>query len=235
MTRVLTVKSREKVYGQITLGETKRMQRAAAIELTGVSRAKALQKNSVLERTYSENFDAIVRFLKSRAHDHATAQDIAHEAFLRFAIYEQRAAINDPKAMLFRIALNAETDYFRQHARQRDALIQQQHELAIAEQAAPCREDEASFEDRLCEVKKVIETLPAKRRDVLLLSVFYKYTNRQIAAKLGVSEGCVRQHYSRALRDCRKALAGDEATSANETRTGSENKPKLNGRNGHKI
>jgi len=62
------------------------------------------------------------------------------------------------------------------------------------------------YEDLVKSIRKEIDRLPERTRDVFRLSRFDNMTNREIAQMLGISDAAVHKHISKALDRIEKAI-----------------------------
>lgn len=152
----------------------------------------------------------LLRFLGARLPG-ADADDVAQECYLRLQRYEHLLALRDPKAFLFRVAVNLLTDRARQHARRRREL--QRFGVAVhfeEAQDAPCGdaalEDALVAEEALGLIAAAIERLPAKCRRALLMQRIDGLSHEEIATTLRVSKSMVEKYIARALGVLRDAL-----------------------------
>jgi RNA polymerase sigma-70 factor (ECF subfamily) len=152
----------------------------------------------------------LVRFLGARL-PRADVDDVAQECYLRLQRCEHLLAVRDPKAFLFRIAVNLLTDRARQHARRQRDLKR----LGVAvhfedAEDEPCTD--AALEDALAaeqawrSIAAALERLPAKCRRALLMQRIDGLSHEEIAAALCVSKSMVEKYIARAVGTLRAAL-----------------------------
>ena len=134
----------------------------------------------------------------------AEAEDVVQETFVRVLEHKGGlAAIREPRQWLVRIAWNLALD------RKRRVQPQQMDDVFAAalvanERAADERMAEAR---RLAEVLALMERLPAKERDVLVLSAMEELTMAEIASVVGKTESSVRSLLFRARKHLEERLA----------------------------
>ncbi|MEC4748532.1 sigma factor [Methylomicrobium sp. Wu6] len=73
----------------------------------------------------------LLRFLSYRVSYSETAQDLFQETFIRYAGYDGKTSVENPRAFIFRIAANLATDYLRGRLRRSEA--EQQEDSIPAE------------------------------------------------------------------------------------------------------
>ena len=92
-------------------------------------------------------------------------------------------------------------------------LVDDRH-LRVARQRTPSGPDEASSEHAVMiredrrELLAALATLPARRREAIVLRYWLDLPEREIAAAMGVSTGTVKSHVSRGLDALGEALEG---------------------------
>lgn len=192
-------------------------------------------EDTLLESAFQSYFCPIVKFLRSREHDEATAEDLAQSAFLKFTEHKNRSGIKDVEAFLFRVALNLSTNLNR-NRKKRKAFIEAHEETHFVQPAqVVCPEQQAILHEKIRILELLIANLPERRREVFLLCVFFQYTYSEVAKKLGITESTVRAQFSNAVRDCRWAIT-ENSTYSESGENGQEvDHSVINGCNGRKI
>jgi RNA polymerase sigma-70 factor (ECF subfamily) len=152
----------------------------------------------------------LLRFLGARMTG-ADADDVAQECYLRLQRYEHLLAVRDPKAFLFRVAVNLTTDRARQHARRQRELqrfgIAVYSEDAVDASCAPAGiEDAHAADEALRLIAAAIERLPVKCRRALLMQRIDGLSHEEIAATLRVSKSMVEKYIAKAVGALRAAL-----------------------------
>ena len=130
-------------------------------------------------------------------HDAATVEDIVQAAFIAFWEKSTSGGQPDaPKSYLYRIVHNRCIDSLRQGGR--DAII----ELERLREDVPDEEtvDRSFLWARLW---TAIDRLPAKRREILLLSKRDGLSYAEIARRMGISENTVHNQLTKALHTLR--------------------------------
>jgi RNA polymerase sigma-70 factor (ECF subfamily) len=120
--------------------------------------------------------------------DEDVARDIAAEAFVR--LLGRWSTVTDPRAYLYTTALNLIRDRWRRSERERNAL--RRTATAAAAQAAPAPE-----------LRMLVESLPRRLQQVVVLHYFADMPVDAVARALGIASGTVK----RDLYDARARLA----------------------------
>ncbi|MGH7945005.1 MAG: RNA polymerase sigma factor [Opitutaceae bacterium] len=146
-----------------------------------------------------------------RAYLHAAApaavevDDLLQESYMRLLRARETAPIRCVKALLFAIARNAVRDVVR-------------HKLANLEipgaeiDSFPVLDDSAGVIDLVSRRQEqvlladAIRALPERCREVLILRKIHGLPQKEIAARLGISENTVESLVSRAVRRCAKHI-----------------------------
>ncbi|HRX41013.1 MAG TPA: sigma-70 family RNA polymerase sigma factor, partial [Parvularculaceae bacterium] len=160
-----------------------------------------------LEDAYRAYHEPLVSFLSNRLPERSIAADIAHTVFASLAARPAICSVRDIRRYLFRAARNQLADYYRrEEARITGAARYAADPIATNGEEAPSPEAEAIRRDKLARLRTIIEAMPDKRRTVFILARFHELTETEIAARLGMKPEAVRQHVSRAMRDCQAEM-----------------------------
>lgn len=159
---------------------------------------------SKFDALYELHFELIYFFIVSRVHDRATAEDLTsdvfHKALANLSSYESRNTLF--AAWLYRIAANCIADQYKRTRRERlgddDTL------------AAPAQErissGEMEFVERRGLLFRLVENLPEIQRRVIYERFTEDRSIKEIAQRLGKTEGAVKQLQFRALRSLREQI-----------------------------
>jgi RNA polymerase sigma factor (sigma-70 family) len=136
------------------------------------------------------------------------AQDILHDAFIRFAFIRDRQKIDQPHAYLRSVVRNVLSDKYREMSRF-VSLPEEAHEqdelLLTEEQTTPSPEKLAEIQQRLQALQNIIDCLPPRCREVFWLYRIDGLTQAEVSARLKISLNMVERHIMRALVDLRAA------------------------------
>ena len=143
---------------------------------------------------YRRWYEPLVRFLHRQVWDEERAHDLAQEAFARSLDHDP----DNPRAWVFRIALNLARDEARMVVRRRKHLALLRVEGQGGE-TPPTPEDQLERKDQEVLVRRALEVLSDRDREVLLLwDAGFDYA--EIAAQTGLAAGAVGTTLSRARR-----------------------------------
>src|SRR5690606_25528493 len=152
---------------------------------------------------YRATYRDLVRFLHRKVWDAERAQDLAQEAFVR-ALHQQP---DNPRAWLFTVAANLARDEARSVVRRRKhlALLRTEREAEPA-LAAPAADDALERSERLEAVRRSLDALSERDREVLLLwDAGLSYA--EIAEQTGLALGAIGTTLARARRRLVEAYA----------------------------
>ncbi len=137
-------------------------------------------------------------FIRSRVRDHAAAEDILQESFLK--IHRKLSTLrSDQKvgAWIWRIVRNAIADHFRRD-RPNDPLS---GEVQIA------AESDADLPDLACCLRKFVDQLTPAHREALLMTAWDGVPQTALAKRLGLSASGAKSRVQRARAELKDLLA----------------------------
>ena len=153
---------------------------------------------------YERHFERVYAFVVRRVRDRDAAEDVTAEVF-------HRALANLPKyewrgapfgAWLFRIAANAIVDRAKRSAREA---------AAAADPPAPAAELDLDHIDQVARLFRLVDSLPADQRSVILHRFVDERSIREVAQRLNKTEGAIKQLQLRALETLRARMGGGDA------------------------
>lgn len=203
-------------------------------EVKGVARGRALDADNFLKRAYDRYFKELKRRLRAQRFDAATAEDLAQSVFLKLAEHKSPETIRNTEDYIYGIARNVAADLYKTNAKQ-SRICELSEEMAwINGHGAMSPEDDAIQRDVLQQLHAVVDRLPKRRREVLLLSRFLGYDHAEIAAKFGISKSTVAHHLFLALRDCKAAMKEAGVSLVNGEFRSSQGRTRVDGGNERK-
>src|SRR5438105_13948134 len=155
---------------------------------------------------YEIHFERVYAYVARRAPDRATAEDVTsevfHKALANLPSYEWRGV--PFAAWLLRIAANAIVDYAKRAAREfpasddpqeppNDPVVQASEVRAIEHRA---------------QLFRLVKQLPAIQKQVVLERFVEQRSIKEIARRLGKTEGAVKQLQLRAVQNLREQMEG---------------------------
>jgi RNA polymerase sigma-70 factor (ECF subfamily) len=154
----------------------------------------------------------VVHFLYRMVQNHAVAEELAQEVFLR--VYRSRSTY-EPTAKfttwLFRIATHLALNALRdgKNERSQERLDDDSSDMPVRQVSdhRPTIEQSMVYRARLDEVRRAIATLPEKQRAAVLMHKYEEMEYSQIAKILSCSESAVKSLLFRAYETLRARLA----------------------------
>lgn len=138
-------------------------------------------------------------------------EDVAQQAFVNFAQLKDPRGVENPRAFLYRTALNIiVNDYRRMAARRRMSnaeLAEIEHPGGVIDfspEALLLKREELRI------VERAMDAMPARRRRLLVLHRIDGLSYAEIARREGMSESGVRKQVAVAVRECGAALLDAE-------------------------
>ena len=154
----------------------------------------------------------VVNFLYRMVQNHAVAEELAQEVFLR--VYRSRGTY-EPTARfttwMFRIATHLALNALRddKNDRLQERLDDDSGELPVKQvfDRRPSVEQSMVYEAKMDEVRRAISVLPEKQRAAVLMHKYEEMEYSQIAKVLNCSESAVKSLLFRAYETLRARLA----------------------------
>lgn len=134
--------------------------------------------------------------------DDAMAQDVAQETFLQLA-KQSRHITQSVAAWLHRVAWRRACNAVREHAARRRA---ESRAAELAAGAADAFGAEATWAELETQIDEVLDALPDKLREPLVMQFLQGRQQREIAAQLGVSQSTVSRWVDEGLAQLRAGL-----------------------------
>ena len=154
---------------------------------------------------YEINFERVYAYVMRRVQDRVEAEDVTsevfHQALANLKRFEWRGI--PFAAWLFRIAANLISDRWQRSGRE------VADELAMdSAQASP---KEIEDVERRTTLFRLVETLPAEQKNVLVLRFVEDKSIKDVARQIRKTEGAVKQLQFRALTNLRARMEGADA------------------------
>ncbi len=131
-----------------------------------------------VESIWAEFAVKLDRFIRARVADPATAEDVLQDVFLK--IQSRLDQLKDPARLptwLYLITRNAIIDHYRSH----------RETIEVAESLPAEPQDDAEMDELKTAFRRMIYSLPEPYRDALVLTEFEGLTQKELAARLGIS------------------------------------------------
>ena len=158
--------------------------------------------STTIESLVLEHSPTVFKVAYSIVRNHADAEDIAQETFLKAMKHGRFDEIENHKAWLVKIAWRLAIDRTRRTvAEPLDDII------ATLRSADQPLEDAISEQQRSALMRKLVDALPPDLREVVVLSTAEDMTSADVASAMGIPEGSVRTRMMRARQMLKQKLA----------------------------
>jgi len=193
------------VAGEAILSDASAIDRGKD-EASDAERSQAESADDAIAALVREHSRLVYRIAYAALRQHHDAEDATQETFLRVLRYRSKLAdVEDPKPWLARIAWRVAVE--RSRCRLPESSIEDETstpDLASSEAIADLKLEGAQLEAVL---EKMIQALPEKLRQPLILSTIEEMSPRQVATVLGINENAVRSRVFRARKILKEKLA----------------------------
>ncbi|MBC8769562.1 RNA polymerase sigma-70 factor [Arenibacter sp. BSSL-BM3] len=163
---------------------------------------------SAFRYLFNTFYDRLVAYITTNNHDKVQSEDIVQHAFIR--LWEDRSKLDEtksPKAYLYAIAYNRYIDTIKK-AKKQEKLLSQIWERALLDRI---EEDSDALEKRIQKMKQVIDSLPPKCREIIMLNKTQGVKYKDIAEQMGISIKTVESQMRIAFTKIREAFKEDPA------------------------
>lgn len=157
---------------------------------------------------FREYYDDLVGYLTAKLRSRDQALDMAQETFLRVLTHPPSRPILEPRAFLFKTAINLSIDLFRKRRWQAEESFNME-KLQDALTVPADQETVIEEREQVQLLYRAIQELPPRCREVFVLYL-KELPQADIAAQLGISKSMVEKHIFRAMTHCRERF-GDQA------------------------
>lgn len=130
-----------------------------------------------------------------------TAEDLAHEAYIKLQQAHQKQDINYPQPFLYKVARNLALDYLRsQNVRKETIVIDEDVDyMQQISSLLPTPEQQALLTEQVNQMTLAIEELSERRREIFVLYRFHEWSYDKIAAHLNLSRSAVEKNIRAAM------------------------------------
>jgi RNA polymerase sigma factor (sigma-70 family) len=148
-----------------------------------------------------EHRDELRGFLLRRINCTDTADDILQDIYLKLT--QSDTCVNNPKAFLYQVAGNLATDYLRKIQREQARFVDESGSPDPLSQI-PSLERQVYSQEQITLLKQAIAELSPRCREVFVRHKIRQQPYSQIMRELGIGEGAVLKHITKAMEHCRR-------------------------------
>jgi RNA polymerase sigma-70 factor (ECF subfamily) len=159
---------------------------------------------AALRLLLASSYEEFKKRLSRRLGSDDFANEVLHETYLRVARMDNIGVVQDPRAYLFRIALNLAAD-----RRQADSRRLNRSEIEALRHIADGALDPARITEGRREIEaleRALNDMPARRRAIFIASRIEEIPHQEIAARFGISTRMIEKELKRALEYCGERL-----------------------------
>ncbi len=173
--------------------------------LVAPAREAPSEADAAFEALYRSSRDDVFAYVRGLLRDRSAAEDVTAQAFER--AYRRRTTFNPKRgshrAWLFGIARNAALDELRRRSRHAELVAEPEDVEAVT------GDESAEAAMRRAVIRKAMEQLSARERELVALKFFAGLHNTEIARVIGTSDSNAGTKIHRVLEKLRRAC--DEA------------------------
>lgn len=155
-----------------------------------------------IENTYRECNYNLRQFIRKRIADESMVEDVLQEVFMK--IHSQIDTLRDVQKLhswIYQITRNTIIDYYRS----KKAMVELPEALKSAEDSDHSDDNDVFNELTPC-IQALIDMLPEKYRDAVVLTVYQGLTQKEMGQKLGISVSGSKSRIQRARQQLKNML-----------------------------
>ena len=166
------------------------------------------RRDAAMDMLYARHWSELCHYIKKHfGPGPPDPEDVAQDAFMRFVAIEDRQAIDNPRAYLFRTAHNVLVDEHRRLAL-RSASPAETEARPASDDRTP--ERVLAGREQLGILARTLRAMPAARSRSFLLNRLQGLSCAAIARMTGYSDSAVKKHIDVDLMDLEAALSAAE-------------------------
>ena len=154
---------------------------------------------------YTHSFERVFRYFLVRTRHVESSEDLTHDTFLRYYNkYPLIDSVEEGCKILWGIARNVHLEWITKQILSFKKL-QLQHTILLLREQSTDQEQE-DYDLLRKKLRKALESLPQKQREIALLFYRDQMTKSQIAKQLGIPKDHVKTYLKRATTNLKKLL-----------------------------
>lgn len=203
---VFMIEGRRVVAGELILSGASAIDRDKS-DASDADRTQAEARDEAVAALVREHSRLVYRIAYAALRQHQDAEDATQETFLRVLRYRSKLEkVEDPKTWLARIAWRVAVERSKRR-RARESSIENESAAVDIEASTPIADATVQQAQITGILEKLIQALPPKLRQPLILSTIEEMSPREVAAVLGIEESAVRSRIFRARKILKEKLS----------------------------
>lgn len=155
---------------------------------------------------FENYYGRLVAYITTYTHNKIQSEDIVQQAFISFWEEKEKLdATKSPRSYLYAIAYNRYIDTIKKAKRQ-EKFLDIVWERALRERIT---EDNDLFEKRIAKMNSIIETLPPKCKEIIMLNKVQGVKYNEIAERMDISIKTVESQMRIAFRKIREGFKNE--------------------------
>ena len=156
---------------------------------------------------YDKYAPRIYRFVYLKVNSPQDSEDLTSETFFKFwrNVSEKNNKIDNPRALLYKIANNLVIDLYRKKSRTELILDPEDSVLAKIKDKTDLNE-KLSLDSDIIKMRKAISKLKQEHQNIIIWHYLDDFSAKEIAQILEKPEGSIRVKIHRGLKELRKRL-----------------------------
>ena len=135
-------------------------------------------------------------------------EDIVQETYVRVCQFERKSSIRNPQSFLFRTAQNLALDHVKRAGTRltstRDSFDEFEFDGLDADR--DCTFNQVATDEEFAQFCEAVRRLPKQCRRAFVLKKVYGYSQREIAATMGISVNVVENYIATGIKRCELTL-----------------------------
>lgn len=165
---------------------------------------------SAFKELYLKFHKKIYGFCINNGQSHPDAEEVLQEVFLKIWARRHKLDPDNVQSYIFSIAKNIIVDKYRKLVKMRAA---SEYQILFMEPENGT-ENTVIYNELKEEIQKTFDAMPEMRKLIFQMSRFKGYSNKEIAAELGISIRTVENHIAKAIQNFRSDLGQSSAVLA---------------------
>jgi len=142
--------------------------------------------------------DAVLKSYLRGSFPSIDVEDIAQESYMRTWLAHMARPVRSAKAFLFTVARHLALNSIRREKRSPITAVPDLTVLDVADEGRGVAES-AAIRDEIALLADAINTLPPRCREILILRKIQCLPQREVAARLGITENTVEEQFCRGI------------------------------------